>query len=287
MQKIVLTLLVLLCGCVHIEPPAEEPILTIGLIADVQYADRITAEGRWYRKSPERLREAVAEINSQNPDFTVQLGDLIDKDFKSFDPIMEILEGLNAPLHHLLGNHDYSVSDANKSQVPERMGLTENYYHFDDKGWRFIFLDGNQISLHAYPQDSDEYKAALDYHAKFENAPTWNGALGSEQLEWLDRTLTDAPNAIIFCHYPVYPANQHNLWDADELIAVLESHQSVKAYISGHNHRGNYGEMAGIHYLTMKGMVEMGGNAYSLLRIYGDALLISGTGRERDRLLEY
>ena len=89
----------------------------------------------------------------------------------------------------------------------------------------------------------------------------------------------------VFCHFPVYPADPHNLWNAGEIISMFEEFSCVKAYINGHNHKGKYGQKNGIHYLTLKGMVETETNAYSIIRVHQDELKVTGYGREPDRSL--
>ena len=89
----------------------------------------------------------------------------------------------------------------------------------------------------------------------------------------------------MFCHFPVYPADPHNLWNAEEIISLIEEYSCVKAYINGHNHKGNYIQKNGIHYLTLKGMVETESNAYSIIHVHQDELKVMGYGRETDRTL--
>ena len=44
--------------------------------------------------------------------------------------------------------------------------------------WRFVVLDGNDISFHAYPKDSEKYKEAEEYYtANKISSPKWNGGL--------------------------------------------------------------------------------------------------------------
>ena len=90
---------------------------------------------------------------------------------------------------------------------------------------------------------------------------------------------------ILFCHFPVYPTDPHNLWNAEEVISILEEFSCVKAYINGHNHKGKYGQKNGIHFITLRGMVETETNAYSIIRVAENCLDLNGYGREKDLTL--
>ena len=57
----------------------------------------------------------------------------------------------------------------------------------------------------------------------------------------------------------------------------------MAAYLNGHNHAGNYGEKSGIHYLTIKGMVDTLKNSYGVVEVYEDRLVLKGFGRQEDR----
>jgi hypothetical protein len=76
--------------------PSETPELIFGVIADPQYADAEPKWGRFYRNSLVKLEDAVAELNKLPLDFTVTLGDLIDRDLASFAPVMPIYAKLTA-----------------------------------------------------------------------------------------------------------------------------------------------------------------------------------------------
>ena len=84
----------------------------------------------------------------------------------------------------------------------------------------------------------------------------------------------------------VYPADPHNLWNAIEVIKLLEEFPCVKAYVNGHNHKGKYGIKKGIHYLTCMGMVETDQSAYSIFRVQDEQIDVLGYGREPYRLLK-
>lgn len=123
------------------------------------------------------------------------------------------------------------------------------------------------------------------------NAQTWNGGVSDEQLTWLQGVLEKSAQrnekVVVLAHMPVYPANEHNVWNDEEVIKVLEGTGNVVAYFNGHNHAGNYGVQNGIHYVNLKGMVDTADTtAYSIVRVYKDRLEVDGYGREIDRVLE-
>ena len=58
----------------------------------------------------------------------------------------------------------------------------------------------------------------------------------------------------------------------------------MAAYLNGHNHAGNYGQLNGIHYLTLKGMVDTEKTSYCGHRgLCTDRLVVKGFGRETER----
>ncbi len=56
-----------------------------------------------------RLAEAVEHFNRRDLAFCVHEGDLIEKDWKSFDDILKPLAASRHRWHHLLGNHDFDA----------------------------------------------------------------------------------------------------------------------------------------------------------------------------------
>lgn len=283
----------LLSGCDSREVP-DVPV-SFGVIADVQYADADPKGTRIYRGSSEKFKTAVAQFNTMNLDFVINLGDLIDHDFFSFATMMPIVRRINAPVAHVLGNHDFEVADDKKASVPERLGMTAKYYDFVMGNWRFVVLDGNDLSLHAHLKDSQMYRTSASLLEALKaqnnhNAKPWNGAVGREQLAWLSSRLTQAKQAhqqvIVFCHWPIFPEDLDTLWNAKELLAVLDSFDCVAAYFNGHHHAGGYGVNKGIHYVTFRGMVDgEDRTSYSTVRCTSDVIEITGYGDEPSRTL--
>ncbi len=280
MRQMFICLLISLSALVH---TAES--LTMALVADCQYCDKPHNGSRHYQLSPLKLQNCVDHINKVKAQGAVHLGDFIDRDWESFDVVEKIWAQLTMPSYHVLGNHEFSVADDKKVLVFKRLKMPAPYYDFTQNGWRFIVVDGNDISFQRYPKNSPELKKVEDYYEKLEKKlPKYNGAVGPEQLAWIESILKKADAekepVILLCHFPIYPPNVHNLWNADEVRALLEKHKCVKAWINGHNHKGNYAEKQGIHYLTMHGMVEQDDTAYGLLRLSSTQLICEGIGRQ-------
>ncbi len=262
-----------------------------GVIADCQYCKGPAKDVRKYSLSESKLQKCIDHFNTIDLENVVHLGDFIDRDFKNFDVLNSIYSQLKMPQYHVLGNHDFCVEDGLKKDVPQKMGLSSRYYDFEVNGWRFIVLDGNDISFHAYPGKSEKYEEAAEYYIRNKiQSPKWNGAIGAEQLAWLRTVLEKASrkkeNVILYCHFPIHPKDIHILWNAEEIITLLEAFPCVKAYINGHNHEGNYGMKKGIHYLTLKGMVDTEQTAYAVISVSKDYIKVAGYGREKNRIME-
>lgn len=269
----------------------QKPELTFGVIADPQYADADTRGSRFYRNSLAKLTNAVKELNKHSLDFTVTLGDVIDKDLKSFDAIMPIYANANMPLNFVLGNHDFTVADEDKSKVLSKIGLEDSYYLENYTNWCFIYLDGNAVSTYRYPKNSEETKSARKLRESFKKAPKapYAGWLGDTQVQWLKEELAKAAKAnkrvIVFNHFPIFPTGDgYNLWNDSTLVDLLTSHKHVVAYMNGHQHKGNYAVHKGCHFVNFKGMVETEkATPYAIVKCFADRIEIDGFDTEPDR----
>lgn len=276
---------------------ANRELFAIGLVADAQYADVPDKGTRFYRASIGKLGAAVEHFNRTDLAFCVHLGDLIDREWRSFDEIARPLSESRHRWHQLLGNHDFDVLDTEKPRVPERLGMKWRYGAFDHGGLRFVVLDTNDVSAYAHPAGAPERAAAEQelarmQAAKVRQAKPWNGGVGAGQLAWLERELTAARRSglrvVVFAHHPVWPDNDHNVWNAPEVLAVLDRHPHVVAWFNGHNHAGAFGERAGVPFVTLKGMVETTATtAYAITRFLPDRLILEGQGREPSRELKF
>jgi manganese-dependent ADP-ribose/CDP-alcohol diphosphatase len=271
----------------------KKPSFEFGLITDIQYCDCDAAGVRYYRNSISKLQEATAELNRHDLKFTVQMGDMIDRNVDSFNTILPYFNKIEGPKYNVLGNHDFAVPT---DQVVDILGMKNQYYDFAEKGWRFVVLDTNDLSLYANEPGSAKYQQAEKMYNQLKasganNAQTWNGGVGSEQMTWLHNVLKKSAKknekVVVIGHHPVYPANEHNAWNDAEIMRELESAGNVVAYFNGHNHAGNYGEKNGIQYVNFEGMLDTSDtNAYSVIQAFKDRLEIDGFGRVPDRTIK-
>jgi len=285
-------------GCApFIARAASSTGFEIGLVADSQYAD-IEARGtRFYRLGLPRLGEAVEHFNRRTLAFCVHVGDLIEKDWKSFDDILKPLAGSRHRWHHLLGNHDFDVPDELKPRVPARMGMTARYYAIDHGAFCFVMLDSNDISTYAHPAGTAEHAFASEELKRLQGsqlpqAQSWNGGFGAAQLAWLDRTCAKARaeghKVVLSAHHPVAPVDRHNAWDTDALLALIDRHPHVVAWFNGHNHAGAYTARNDVHFVTLRGMVETADTtSYATAQFLSDRIILTGHDREPSRELVF
>ena len=278
--------------------PCRSPV-RFATIADVQYCDRKPKGTRFYREAVEKLGQAMDEIRAARPDFVISLGDIIDRDFESYATVLPSYEGEGTlESYFVLGNHEWNVAEEQKASVVPTLGLESGYYSFAIDDWQFIVLDGTELSSYATHAGAARQAEAKSMLRELErrgslNAEKYNGGVSPEQLLFLHDELAFAAEhgarAIVFSHFPVYPPEAvANLWNDGDVRAVLSRFPGVAvAHVSGHDHRGYYGQEAGVHYLTLDGMVETEQtSAFALVKLCDDRIEVEGYGRQPSYTLE-
>ncbi|RWY70971.1 phosphatase [Rhizobium leguminosarum] len=270
-------------------------LFRFGIIADPQYAAIAPhiAMDRYYANSLAKVAAAIEVFNGEQLSFVMTLGDVIDRRFSSFDDILPVYETLRHEALFLLGNHDFSVSAGHLSEVAARLGMPSPYYSFVRHGWRFVVLDGNEVSIFAPPEGHPHRALAAEMLAELQakgarNAHRWNAALSDEQFAWLGDEIAKAAAAgeKVIVMYPVHPPSEHGMWDSERTVALLASSSNVVAYLNGHDHVGNYGMAGACHFLNFKGVVDTEmENAFAIVEVYASRIEIRGFGREVSRTL--
>ncbi|WBO22914.1 metallophosphoesterase [Sphingomonas abietis] len=268
-------------------PPADRPLFSIGAIADCQYADEPDAPPRLYWTCPGKLAAAVETMNGQDLASVFYLGDFIDKDWASFDRLLPIVARSRHDWHFALGNHDFAVADPLKRRVPAHLGMPHRYYSLRSHGWMFVVTDGNGLSTYAWPRASGRTRASTALHDRlYATQPTWDGGIDARQMHWLDATLARADRrglrVMILDHFPVWPQSRYTLWNAADVLALVDRHPSVKIWLNGHDHRGGYAIRNGVHYVTMSAMLDTEKTAFARLDFYADHVLLRGAGKQAD-----
>lgn len=271
-------------------------LIRCAVIADVQYADIPDCGSRHYRSSVAKLQRIMQDMQSYDVSCILQLGDLIDRDFRSFDAVMSVLQTAAVPVYHVLGNHDFSVAAEELGNVASRIGLRDRYYDVAFNDLRLIVLDGTDVSLFANPEGGGRHQAArvliTDLQRRgAKNAHPWNGAIGTAQMDWLHATLHRSRRAgetvIIACHFPVITVdNRHTLLNSDQLLELLAGFDHVALVLSGHDHRGHYWQQNNTHFLTVKGLVEADRQPWSIVSCGPDGIEVTGFGGEPSRILD-
>lgn len=269
----------------------EGGLIRFGVVADVQYCDCETRGSRFYRNSLSKLEACVADLNHENVEFTVALGDLSDRETDLHLPaVLQVLASLNQPVYHTTGNHDYGGVTDNEV-LYRQLGMPSSYYSFTRKGWRFILLNTNEISTYANitgtPKEAEmQVMWKRIEESKRTNRETYNGGISREQMDWLKEELDTAERnheaVLLFSHHPLYAAPGLTALNDLEILELISGYSCVKGAISGHHHPGDYGEYKGIPFITTEGMIETESeNAYGIVDIYKDWFQFTGKGRSR------
>lgn len=249
-----------------------------GIVSDCHYADADTVGSRFYRHSLEKLGECVEAMNEQQVDFLVELGDFKDQDsppaeqktLSYLQAIESVFCKFNGPAYHVLGNHDQdSLSKIQFLTNIENAGIDpgRSYYSFDSNGVHFVVLDAN------YKSDGADYD-----HGNFD----WTDAnVPPAEMQWLRRDLAASRGAVIvLVHQLLDGTGPHYVKNAAEVRQIIEQSGRVLAVFQGHRHDGGYSRIEGIHYYTLKAVVEGPGpenNSYAIVEVKPDmSITITG-----------
>ncbi|PRQ17193.1 putative hydrolase [Rosa chinensis] len=298
----------------------KQPLFSFGVISDVQYADipdgrSFLGVPRYYRHSIFVLKRAVQKWNDQKKhEFVINFGDIVDgfcpKD-QSLNAVMNVVEefeNFNGPVYHMIGNH--CLYNLPRKQllpllkIPSINGRA--YYDFSPSPeFRFVVLDAYDISAIGWPQDHPSAIEALRFLQEKnpnadKNSPAgleglerrflmFNGAVGKQQLEWLDSILQEATElkqkVVVGCHLPLDPgasSKEALLWNYDKVMGVIHRYNCVKVCLAGHDHKGGHSiDSRGVHHRVLEAALECppGTDAYGYIDVYDDKLLLTGTDR--------
>ncbi len=261
----------------HSKEKAAE--FSFGMVADLHYADRDMRNNRYYRDSLVKLQHCIDNFNNNELAFVVHLGDLIDKakdkstELSHLKSISQVFSQFKGAKHYVLGNHD--LARFSKDECLDNCGadVNKSFYSFDAGNYHFVILDANFM------------KNGADYNSgNFKWKDTY---IHAAQQNWLAQDLKKAHDktTCIFVHQNLNDEQRpHGVNNADEIRKILEKAGNVVAVFQGHDHRGGDTKINGIHYFTLKALVDgatLQNNSFGIVSIDGNARInLQGFGKQ-------
>jgi hypothetical protein len=186
------------------------------------------------------LMRAVDDVNAMDPqpDFVFFGGDLAQLGQpKELDLGAQILKNVKAPMHFMVGEHDWYFDMGEKWR--ELFG--KPMYSFEHKGAHCVVLNSVVekdfwTAKKMSPMDRMKTVAGLD------NGWQSSFTVGDEGRKWLEDDLKKVPATtplIVFSHSPLYKLYKAwNFWtdDAEQVQAILKRFQNVVVF-HGHTHQ--------------------------------------------------
>jgi len=223
------------------------PSLRLAFVTDIHHgADKLTKLGS---QALPLIEQFVAFANDYAPDAVIELGDRISDIGPSADrdllaDVAGALQPLDAPLFHILGNHDVNhLSPADNAAI---LGQSFDHQSIDINGWHLVFWQAD---------------TRISRETGFQHRPS--------DLDWLRQDLESAANpTILFSHLPLDDAAMHGNYyfqrnqrfatysDCAAIRAVIENSGNVVLCVAGHLHWNNLNRIDGIPYITVQSLTE-------------------------------
>jgi alkaline phosphatase len=254
---------------------SEKPLARIGLLTDIHYADKPAPQTRHYRDSLSKVHEAVDHFNTQKVDCIIELGDFIDSG-ESKEAEIAFLKRVDAEYsrfpgerHYVLGNHD--VSRLTKQQFLTACGKQKSHYSFDCGSCHLVVLDA------CFRPDGVDY---LPGNFKWSEAD-----IPAAQRDWLREDLKASNKPTVICvHQRLDEASQYAIRSAATVRQILEESRTVVAVLQGHSHKNDYQVIEGIHYVTLRAVVEGAGlenSGYGIFSLYNGSHRLNGFRKQQ------
>ena len=203
--------------------PVGEAAADDGSFSFVQISDtHIGFKGEANKDAAVTLQQVIDKINAlpSPPAFLIHTGDLTHgQKAGAFDTVSELIKGVKTErVFYIPGEHDVFV-DGGKEFLGRYANGGPGWQSFDYKGVHFVGL----VNVLRYKGEH-------------------MGALGADQLAWLQRDLaplSDSTPIVVFAHVPlwaVYPAWGWVTEDAQQALALLTRFGSVTV-LNGHIHQ--------------------------------------------------
>jgi 3',5'-cyclic AMP phosphodiesterase CpdA len=213
-------------------------MVRIGIVSDIHMReadqDAVTKQ----------LEQVVDRFNTAfQPDIVVVPGDLIEDgetpaaDRQHITAVQHVLEQVDAPIRYLAGNHD--VEQVSPDTLHDLFG--HDLYGVETvDGQPLVFLDSSAP-----------------------HQPGARGEISNDQLAFLDNTLQQHDDVVLFIHHPIHYRNLEDSywWDTyperalcgnkKEINDIIARHDSVRLMVNGHIHDNNHTVYNEIDHITV------------------------------------
>lgn len=251
-------------------PPSSRSIsFHFGVVSDVQYARLPTARGvkvlmhdgklvavrrrRSWREAVGKLEEAMRAFDKARVDFTVNLGDAIEgygrkeerRSGEDLRKVCGVFAAAASKVYHVVGNHCRRVP---LPQLQQALGLKELYYAFcPADGWRCVVLHSAELcggTADATEEEGEMLRSIVEREGR--TMHHFHGALGEEQLKWLETQLDQAEDegerVVLLSHHPLADNSaraSHVVANTKQVRGIVERKRTpVVLCLAGHDHMG-------------------------------------------------
>ena len=187
--------------------------------------------------------KAIQHANEYKPDFVVICGDMVHEGDSEDQrkEVFRIASQLNKdiPIYWVAGNHDVGNTPTSETLTTYRKLFGDDNYSFQMENNYFIAINSSICSDPSLVPGE------------------WDELIGFLEIELEKASNMNATHKIVFLHHPLFletsdePDNYFVIpfQRRQEIISLLDQNKAT-AVFSGHLHRNNYRNLAGIQYVS-------------------------------------
>lgn len=187
--------------------------------------------------------KAIQHANNYKPDFVVICGDMVHEgdSEEQRNEVFRIASQLNKdiPIYWVAGNHDVGNTPTLETLTTYRKLFGEDNYSFQIENNYFIAINSSVCADPSLVPGE------------------WDELIGFLEIELKKASNMNATHKIVFLHHPLFletsdePDNYFVIpfQRRQEIISLLDQNKA-SAVFSGHLHRNNYRNLAGIEYVS-------------------------------------
>jgi hypothetical protein len=214
---------------------AQDDATRCAILADVQ-----TYSGRELGFARDGLLADLLEETDVAECGALMLGDVAGDDLGLYPRIKEVLGASGLPLRFVPGNHDLDLdaTDPEHSMDTFKREMGPETFSYDVADVHYVVM--NNVTYPCQPEaNADGMRPHCDDP---ENAPSYSGALGEDQVTWLENDLAQVPEdklVVIATHIPMVSfadqeSTKHQTAEVQRVYELLEGRPALS--VSGHTH---------------------------------------------------